>query len=138
MSSPRYMRLPNRLRVKGDPGPPPPGIGDCNTKYALNVYSVHNLSTGRRRPVDKSPETFHSLAYLSTETVDKSVDRIVDNFSLWITRYLPTIHPQEIVSYPHFYPQVRGRLFGLGKAFFSSYTHIHRPYYYYYSNRYMV
>src|SRR5215213_8938154 len=152
MSSPRYMRLPNRSRVKGDPEPPPPGIGDCNTKYALNVYSVHNLSTGRRRPVDKSPETFHSLAYLSTEivdnssnlwirgvkSVDKPVDRIVDNFSLWITRYLPTIHPQEIVSYPHFYPQVRGRLFGLGKAFFSSYTHIHRPYYYYYSNRYMV
>jgi hypothetical protein len=70
MSSPRYMRLPNRSRVKGDPEPPPPGIGDCNTKYALNVYSVHNLSTGRRRPVDRSPEIFHSQAHLSTETVD--------------------------------------------------------------------
>jgi hypothetical protein len=66
------MRLPNRSRVKGDPEPPPLGIGDCNTKYALNVYSVHNLSTGRRRPVDKSPETFHSPAHLSTEIVDKS------------------------------------------------------------------
>ena len=70
--------------------------------------------------------------------MDKPVDRIVDNFILWITRYLSTIHPQEIVGYPHFYPQVRGRLFGLGKVFFSSYTHIHRPYYYYCSNRYML
>jgi hypothetical protein len=71
------MRSPNRSRVKDDPEPPPPGIGDCNTKYALNVYSVHNLSTGRRRPVDKSPEIFHSLAQLSTETVDNSSE-------LWI------------------------------------------------------
>jgi hypothetical protein len=71
------MRSPNRSRVKGDPEPPPPGIGDCNTKYALNVYSVHNLSTGRRLPVDKSSETFHSLAQLSTETVDNSSE-------LWI------------------------------------------------------
>jgi hypothetical protein len=66
------------------------------------------------------------------------VDRIVDNSSLWITRHLSTIHPQEIVGYPHSYPQAGGRLFSLGKANFSSYTHIHRPYYYYYSNRYMV
>src|SRR5215212_8231231 len=72
MSSPRYMRLPNRSRVKGDPEPPPPGIGDCNTKYALNVYSVHNLSTSRRRSVDKSPKSFHSQGRLSTEIVDKS------------------------------------------------------------------
>jgi hypothetical protein len=71
------MRSPNRSRVKDDPEPPPPGTGDCNTKYALNVYSVHNLSTGRRRPVDKSSETFHSLAQLSTETVDNSSE-------LWI------------------------------------------------------
>src|SRR5918993_245049 len=131
MSSPRYMRSPNRSRVKGDPEPPPPGIGDCNTKYALNVYSVHNLSTGRRLPVDKSSETFHSLAQLSTVSVDNSS-------ILWITRHLSTIHPQEIAGYPHFYPQPAVRLFGLGKAVFSSYTHIHRPYYYYCSNRYMV
>jgi hypothetical protein len=65
------MRSPNRSRVKGDPKPPPPGIGDCNTKYALNVYSVHNLSTGCRRSVDKSSETFHSLVHLSTVSVDK-------------------------------------------------------------------
>src|SRR5215212_2468821 len=120
MSSPRYMRSPNRSRVKDDPKPPPPGTGDCNTKYALNVYSVHNLSTGCRR------------------SVDKPVDRIVDNSSLWITRHLSTIHPQEIASYPHFCPQALGRLFGLGKAILSSYTHIHRPYYYCCSNRYMV
>src|SRR5215217_7674557 len=156
MPSPRYMRSPTRSRAKGDPEPPPLGTGDCNTKYALNVYSVHNLSTGRRRPVDKSSETFHSLAYLSTVSVDNSsslwikmwirgvkpvdkvVDRIVDNSSLWITRHLSTNHPQEISGYPHFCPQVRGRLFSLGKAIFSSYTHIHRPYYYYCSNRYMV
>src|ERR671912_466203 len=156
MSSPRYMRSPNRSKVKGDPEPPPPGTGDCNTKYALNVYSVHNLSTRRRHPVDKSSETFHSLAHLSTvsvdnssslwtnlwirgvKSVDKPVDRIVDNSSLWITRHLSTIHPQEIGGYPHFYPQAGARLFGLGKAIFSSYTHIHRPYYYYCSNRYMV
>src|ERR671921_2885408 len=72
MSSPRYMRLPNRSSVKGDPEPTPPGIGDCNTKYALNVYSIHNLSTGRRHPVDKSSESFHRLLRLSPETVDKS------------------------------------------------------------------
>src|SRR5215208_6602185 len=72
MPSPRYMRSPTRSRAKGDPEPPPLGTGDCNTKYALNVYSVHNLSTGRRRPVDKSSETFHSLAYLSTVSVDNS------------------------------------------------------------------
>src|SRR5215211_4273648 len=72
MSSPRYTRSPNRSRAKDDPNPPPPGTGDCNTKYALNVYSVHNLSTSRRRPVDKSPESFHSLEDLSTEIVDKS------------------------------------------------------------------
>src|SRR5215204_4795636 len=72
MSSPRYMRSPSRSRVKDDPKPPPPGAGDCNTKYALNVYSVHNLSTGCRHPVDKSSETFHSLAQLSTVSVDNS------------------------------------------------------------------
>src|SRR5918997_1127531 len=72
MSSPRYMRSPNRSSIKGDPEPPPPGTGDCNTKYALNVYSVHNLSTRRRCPVDKPSEIFHSLVYLSTESVDNS------------------------------------------------------------------
>jgi hypothetical protein len=68
--------------------------------------------------------------------VDKPVDRIVDNSILWITRHLSTIYPQEIAGYPHFYPQDRGREFGLGMADFWGYPHIHRPYYYYYSNRY--
>jgi hypothetical protein len=71
------MRSPTRSRAKGDPEPPPLGTGDCNTKYALNVYSIHNLSTGRRRLVDKSSETFHNQIRLSTETVDNSSD-------LWI------------------------------------------------------
>jgi hypothetical protein len=70
--------------------------------------------------------------------VDKPVDRNVDNSKLWITRHLSTICPQESAGYPHFYPQAGGRPIGLGKADFSSYTHIHRPYYYYYSNKYMV
>jgi hypothetical protein len=66
------MRSPNRSRVKGDLDPSPPGIGDCNTKYALDVYSIHNLSTRRPCPVDKSSETFHNPVQLSTETVDNS------------------------------------------------------------------
>ena len=61
--------------------------------------------------------------------MDKVVDKIVDNSSLWITRELSTICPQEIVGYPQFYPQARGRGFGLGMADFSGYPHIHRPYY---------
>src|SRR5215213_5840159 len=76
MPSPRYTRSPNTSKVSGDPilpEPPPPGTGDCNTKYTLNVYSVHILSTSYRRPVDKSPESFHSQGRLSTETVDKSL-----------------------------------------------------------------
>src|SRR5215213_8325005 len=73
MSSPRYTRSPNRSKAKGDLAPPPPGTGDCNTKYALNVYSVHILSTSYRRPVDKSPESFHSQGRLSTVSVDKSL-----------------------------------------------------------------
>ena len=70
--------------------------------------------------------------------MDKSVDNFVDNASLWITRELSTFYPQEIGGYPHFYPQLRGLELGLGKADFAAYPHIHRPYYYYYSNKYMV
>src|SRR5918993_5440728 len=72
MPSPRYMRSPTRSRAKGDPEPPPLGTGDCNTKYALNVYSIHNSSTGPRRLVDKSPKFFHNRNQLSTEIVDNS------------------------------------------------------------------
>jgi hypothetical protein len=39
------------------------------------------------------------------KTVDKAVDKIVDNSTLWITRDLSTIRPQEIAGYPQFYPQ---------------------------------
>jgi hypothetical protein len=72
------------------------------------------------------------------EAVDKPVDNFVDNSGLWITRDLSTICPQENGGYPHFCPQAARRLFGLGKVDFGGYPHIHRPYYYYYSNKYMV
>jgi hypothetical protein len=39
------------------------------------------------------------------KTVDKAVDKIVDNSTLWISRDLSTICPQEIAGYPQFYPQ---------------------------------
>jgi flavodoxin len=67
--------------------------------------------------------------------VDKSVDKIVDNSSLWITRHLSTICPQENAGYPQFLPQARLAVIGLGKTDFGGYPHIHRPYYYYYSNK---
>jgi hypothetical protein len=70
--------------------------------------------------------------------VDKSVDNFVENPSLWITRELSTFYPQGTGGYPHFCPQLRGWGFGLSKADFAVYPHIHRPYYYYYSNKYMV
>ena len=65
------------------------------------------------------------------ETVDKSVDRIVDNWRLWITWYLSTICPQRNVGYPQFYPQASEVAFGLGNMDLGGYPHIHRPYYYY-------
>src|ERR687898_138824 len=84
------------------------------------------------------PQGLVILWIRGVESVDKPVDRIVDNSSLWISGELSTIRPQEDAGYPHFYPQLRGRPFALGKANLSSYTHIHRPYYYYCSNRYML
>ncbi len=71
-------------------------------------------------------------------SVDKPVENSVDNSNLWITRELSTICPQGPASYPQFCPQPRGRVVGLSMADFASYPHIHRPYYYYYSNRLMV
>jgi hypothetical protein len=62
--------------------------------------------------------------------VDKPVERTVDNFSLWITRHLSTIYPQESGTYPQFCPQARRQVFGLGKEDLVGYPHIHRPYYY--------
>ncbi len=70
--------------------------------------------------------------------MDKSVDNFVDNDSLWITRELSTIYPQGAGGYPHFCPQPTGAEFGLSRVDLASYPHIHRPYYYYYSNKYMV
>ena len=70
--------------------------------------------------------------------VDNFVDNFVDKSCLWITRDLSTICPQETGGYPHFCPQAALGLFGLGKAHFGGYPHIHRPYYYYYSNKDMV
>ena len=72
------------------------------------------------------------------KSVDKSVDNFVENLILWITRELSTFCQQRTGGYPHFYPQPRWLDFGLSKADFLAYSHIHRPYYYYYSNRYMV
>src|SRR5215207_3487927 len=72
MSSPRYTSSPNKSKAKGDLQPPPPGPGDCNTKNALNAYSIHTLSTGQRCPVDKSPESIHRPIQLSTLSVDNS------------------------------------------------------------------
>ena len=48
------------------------------------------------------------------KAVDKAVDKNVDNFELWITRDLSTIHPQDIGAYPQFCPQPRGCFFGVG------------------------
>jgi hypothetical protein len=70
--------------------------------------------------------------------VDKPVDNFADNPSLWITRELSTSYPQAAGGYPHFCPQLRGKESGLSKADFAAYPHIHRPYCYYYSNKYMV
>jgi hypothetical protein len=39
------------------------------------------------------------------KTVDKAVDKIVDNSTLWISRELSTTYPQKIAGYPQFYPQ---------------------------------
>jgi hypothetical protein len=72
------------------------------------------------------------------KSVDKVVDNSVDNPGLWITRELSTIHPQESGTYPQIRPQARGRFFGLGKTELAGCPHIHRPYYYYYSNTLMV
>ena len=79
-----------------------------------------------------------NLWITGVETVDKPVGNSVDNSNLWITRELSTFYQQGTGGYPHFCPQLRGLEFSLSKADFAAYPHIHRPYYYYYSNRLMV
>jgi hypothetical protein len=72
-----------------------------------------------------------NLWITGVESVDKPVERTVDNFRLWITRHLSTIYPQESGTYPQFCPQARCQVFGLNKEDLAGYPHIHRPYYYY-------
>jgi hypothetical protein len=72
------------------------------------------------------------------KSVDKPVDNFVDKSSLWITRALSTFLPQEIAGYPQFHPQPCQGVFGVGKADREVIHTVHRPYYYYYSNRLMV
>jgi hypothetical protein len=85
------------------------------------------------------------LAYLwitlwirGVKPVDKSVDNFVDNSILWITFDLSTICPQDFASYPHFCPQGRAWFLGLSKPDPRVIHTVHRPYYYYYSNKYKV
>jgi hypothetical protein len=83
-------------------------------------------------------ELWINLWIRGVESVDKPVENSVENSTLWISRDLSTVCPQELATYPQFCPQPRGWVFGLSKADFGGYPHIHRPYYYYYSNKYMV
>jgi hypothetical protein len=71
-----------------------------------------------------------NLWITGAKSVDKPVDRTVDNFRLWISGELSTICPQDRGTYPQFSPQARRRAFGLGKEDLAGYPHIHRPYYY--------
>ena len=70
--------------------------------------------------------------------MDNSVEIFVDNSGLWITRELSTVFPQDSEVYPQFYPQLSCRVLGVAKGNPTGYPHIHKPYYYYYSNRLMV
>jgi hypothetical protein len=71
-----------------------------------------------------------NLWITGVESVDKPVERTVDNLGLWITDELSTIYPQESVTYPQSCPQAWWRVLGLGKEDLAGYPHIHRPYYY--------
>jgi hypothetical protein len=120
------------------------------TKLSEFIHRFGHLST---EAVDKCPNLWTSgwaasrsrgrglwinLWITGVKSVDKPVGNSVDNSNLWITRELSTICPQGSASYPQFCPQPRGRAFGLSMADFAAYPHIHRPYYYYYSNKLMV
>jgi hypothetical protein len=62
------------------------------------------------------------------KSVDKPVENSVEDPCLWINGDLSTICPQGSSTYPQFYPQPQGRVFGLSKVDFAGYPHIHRPY----------
>jgi hypothetical protein len=83
-------------------------------------------------------ELWINLWIRGVKSVDKPVENSVENSSLWISGHLSTICPQEVAAYPQIYPQSRVGVFGLSKAGFAGYPHIHSPYYYYCSNKYMV
>jgi hypothetical protein len=83
-------------------------------------------------------ELWINLWIRGVKSVDKPVENSVENSSLWISGHLSTFCPQEVAAYPQIYPQSRVGVFGLSKAGFAGYPHIHSPYYYYYSNKYMV
>jgi hypothetical protein len=72
-----------------------------------------------------------NLWITGVKSVEKPVDKPVDNSGLWITRHLSTICPQAAATYPQFFPQAGMQVFGLGKEDFGGYPHIHSPYYYY-------
>jgi hypothetical protein len=110
------------------------------------IHSFHDLSTGsvdnhRFLWISRAFQVVHkytnriclwiNLWIKGVKAVDKSVDNFVDNFTLWITRDLSTICPQENAGYPQFLPQAAPGVMGLGKVDFCGYPHIHRPYYYY-------
>jgi hypothetical protein len=100
---------------------------------SLMLWTIFRVPTGSH-----AYRLWINLWIRGAKTVDKPVEKSVENSSLWISRDLSTIHPQEHATYPQFRPQPRGRVFGLSMADSAGYPHIHRPYYYYYSNRYMV
>jgi hypothetical protein len=77
------------------------------------------------------PRLWINLWIRGVESVDKTVDKTVDNPRLWITRGLSTICPQENRTYPQILPQAWRRVFGIGKKDLIGYPHIHSPYYYY-------
>jgi hypothetical protein len=72
------------------------------------------------------------------KSVDKLVDKNVDNFWLWISPDLSTFLPQEFAAYPRFCPQLIRRVSCIGKRICGLIHTIHRPYYYYYSKNLMV
>jgi hypothetical protein len=76
------------------------------------------------------PGLWINLWIRGAESVDKPVERTVDNYRLWISGELSTIYPQDGGTYPQFLPQGRWRFSGLGKEDFGGYPHIHRAYYY--------
>jgi hypothetical protein len=120
-------------------------VGFIHNFWQLSTESVDNLgclwinkASSEAYKNTTRNNLWINLWIRGVKSVDKPVDNFVDNFGLWISPELSTICPQESDGYPHFCPQAARWLFGLGKVLCGDYPHIHRPYYYYYSNKYMV